>query len=55
MTYCHHKIYDAQWDIILDNEFLAAYTHSIVVQCCDGVWCCFYPQISTYSTDYQEK
>ena len=54
MTHCHRKIYDTQWDIILD-EFLAAYTHSIAVQCGDGVWRHFYPWIFTYSADYQEK
>lgn len=55
MTHCHREIYDAQWDIILDDEFLAAYAHGIVVQCCDGVWRRFYPRIFTYSADYREK
>lgn len=55
MTHCHREIYDAQWDIILDAEFLVAYAHGIVVLCCDGVWRRFYPRIFTYSADYREK
>ena len=46
MTHCHREIYDAQWDIILDDEFLVAYAHGIAVQCGDGVWCRFYPGYS---------
>ena len=55
MTHCHREIYDAQWDIILDDEFLAAYTHGIAVQYGDRVWRHFYPRIFTYSADYWEK
>ncbi|KAG1748520.1 hypothetical protein EDD22DRAFT_958151 [Suillus occidentalis] len=54
-THCHHKLFQAQWRILLDPEFLQAYKHGIVILCCDGVACRFYPRIFTYSADYPEK
>jgi hypothetical protein len=45
----------AQWDILLDEEFVEAYEHGIVVQCCDDVRRRFYPRFITYSADYKEK
>jgi hypothetical protein len=45
----------AQWSILLDEEFLEAYTHGIVIKCCDGIVRRFYPRILTYSADYPEK
>jgi hypothetical protein len=45
----------AQWSILLDDEFLEAYAHGIVIMCCDGIMRRFYPRILTYSADYQEK
>lgn len=55
MAHCHREIYHAQWEIILDDEFLEAYTHGIVIDCCDGIRRRFYPRIFTYSADYREK
>jgi hypothetical protein len=55
MTHCHRECIHAQWRIILDDEFLEAYEHGIVIECCNGVLHRFYPQISTYSADYPEK
>lgn len=48
-------MYQAQWEIILDDEFLEAYVHGIVTACCDGIQRRFYPRIFTYSADYREK
>jgi len=48
-------MYHAQWTIILDDEFLDAYEHGMVIKCCDGVQRRFYPRIFTYSADYKEK
>ena len=39
----------------MDDEFLEAYQHGIVFECCDGITRCFYPRILTYSADYKEK
>ncbi|RDB25667.1 hypothetical protein Hypma_006970 [Hypsizygus marmoreus] len=44
-----------QWRILLDDEFLHAYEHGLVVQCGDGITRCFYPRIFSYSADYEEK
>jgi|SRR5271170_116017 hypothetical protein len=55
MTHCRREVLQAQWDIILDDEFLIAYEHGIVIQCCDEIVRRFYPRIVTYSADYKEK
>lgn len=54
-THCRRELYHAQWGIILDDEFLEAYLHGIVVMCCDGITRRFYPRIFTYTADYPEK
>jgi hypothetical protein len=55
MTHCHREIFHAQWEILLDEEFLAAYKHGILIRCYDGVVRRLYPRIFTYSADYPEK
>jgi hypothetical protein len=45
----------AQWEILLDDEFVDAYEHGIIIQCCDEITRRFYPRIVTYSADYKEK
>jgi hypothetical protein len=55
MAHCQREMYQAQWDIILKNEFLEAYAHGIVIDCCDGICYHFYLWIFTYSVDYCEK
>jgi len=55
MAHCHREIYHAQWAIILDDEFLEAYEHGMVIKCCDAIWRRFYPRIFTLSADYREK
>ena len=44
-----------QWKILLDDDFLEAWKHGIVIMCWDGVKRRFYPRIFTYSADYPEK
>jgi len=48
-------MYHAQWSIILDDEFLEAYRHGMVVKCYDQICRRFYPRIFTHSADYKEK
>lgn len=55
MAYCRREVLQAQWEILLDDDFLEAYQHGIVVECCDGITRRFYPRILTYSADYKEK
>ena len=42
-------------NVILDDEFLEAYEHGIVLKCADGVTRRVYPRLFTYSADYPEK
>lgn len=55
MMHCHRELFQAQWRILLDHEFLEAYEHGIIILCCDGINRRFYPHIFTYSADYPEK
>jgi hypothetical protein len=55
MAHCRHEVIHAQWRIILDDEFIDAYEHGIVVECWDGIIRRFYPRILIYSADYPEK
>ncbi|KAG2059465.1 hypothetical protein BDR06DRAFT_979974 [Suillus hirtellus] len=55
LTHCHRELYHTQWKILLDDEFVEAYKHGIVICCCDGIEYHFYPQILTYSADHPEK
>lgn len=54
-THCRRETLHAQWEILLDDDFVEAYQHGIVVECCDRLMRRFYPRIFTYSADYQEK
>ncbi|KAG2336642.1 hypothetical protein BDR05DRAFT_978733 [Suillus weaverae] len=53
--HCQRELFQAQWGVLLDDEFLEAYAHGIVIMCCDGIKHWFYPRIFTYSADYLEK
>jgi len=55
MAHCWREVIHAQWRIILDDEFIDAYEHGIMVECWDGIICRFYPRILIYSADYPEK
>ena len=55
LTHCQRELFHEQWRVLLDDEFLAAYEHGIVIECSDGIKRRFYPRIFTYSADYPEK
>jgi hypothetical protein len=55
MTHCRREVFHAQWDIMLDEEFIEAYKHGIIILCYDGMFRRFYPRIFVYSSDYPEK
>ncbi|KDN35424.1 hypothetical protein RSAG8_11601, partial [Rhizoctonia solani AG-8 WAC10335] len=40
---------------LLDNEFLHAWRHGIVIKCADGITRRVFPRIFTYSADYPER
>jgi hypothetical protein len=54
-THCHREFFHEQMTVLLDDDFIEAYKHGIVVMCCDGIKHRFYPRIFTYSADYPEK
>lgn len=54
-SHCHRELFHEQWKVLLDDEFLHAYEHGVVITCCDGIKRRFYPRIFTYSADYPEK
>jgi hypothetical protein len=45
----------AIWQILLDDDFIEAYTHGILVEFIDGVVRRVFLRIFTYSADYPEK
>ncbi|KAI0069553.1 hypothetical protein K474DRAFT_1610279 [Panus rudis PR-1116 ss-1] len=55
LTHCRRELFHAIWAVLLDDEFLCAYHHGIVIDCTDGVRRRVYPRIFTYSADYPEK
>lgn len=54
-THCHRELFHAQWKDLLDDEFLHAYEHGMVLMCGDGIERRLFPRIFTYSADYPEK
>ncbi|KAI0668987.1 hypothetical protein C8Q78DRAFT_933009, partial [Trametes maxima] len=55
VTHCRRELFHGQWECMLDDEFVHAYEHGIVIDCMDGVRRRIYPRIFTYSADYPEK
>lgn len=55
LAHCRRELMHGVWDKILDEDFMEAYEHGIVLECHDGVSRRFYPRIFTYSADYPEK
>jgi hypothetical protein len=55
ITHCRRELLHAQWKLIMDGEFLEAYEHGLVIECCDQIMRRFYPRFITYSADYKEK
>ncbi|KAF8220358.1 hypothetical protein L208DRAFT_1052945, partial [Tricholoma matsutake] len=48
MKHCHRELFHAQWEILLDDEFLEAYENSALFACSNGVIRQFYPRVFTY-------
>lgn len=55
LMHCRRELFHAQWASILDDEFIHAYEHGMVIDCADGVRRRVYPRLFTYSADYPEK
>lgn len=55
LRHVRRELFQAQWAALLDEEFLHAYEHGLVIDCPDKVRRRFYPRIMTYSADYPER
>ncbi|KAF8057993.1 hypothetical protein FPV67DRAFT_1429294 [Lyophyllum atratum] len=55
LKHLHREVFHAQWEILLDDDFIYAWRHGILICCSDGVTRRIYPRIFTYSADYPEK
>ncbi|THU90778.1 hypothetical protein K435DRAFT_675497 [Dendrothele bispora CBS 962.96] len=55
LTHMRRELIQAIWGLILDDEFMHAYEHGIVLKCGDGVVRRLFPRFFTYSADYPEK
>ncbi|KAI0069257.1 hypothetical protein BV25DRAFT_1867060 [Artomyces pyxidatus] len=55
VTHCRRELMHAVLRMMLDDEFIHAYQHGIVIKCADGITRRVYPRIFTYSADYPEK
>jgi hypothetical protein len=54
-AHLRREVFHAQWNILLDNEFIHAYQHGLIVDCPDQVRRRFYPRILAYAADYPER
>jgi hypothetical protein len=55
LTHCHREMMHQVWHLLLNDEFIEAYQHGMVLTCADGIVRRVYPRIFTYSADYPEK
>ncbi len=55
MKFLRRDLYQHIWSLLLDDEFMNAYKHGIVIKCADGIVRRLFPRIFTYSADYPEK
>ena len=54
-TFCRWMMFHEQWKCMLNDDFMEAYVHRIIIDCLDAIVRRFYPQIFIYSSDYPEK
>ncbi|KAI0666052.1 hypothetical protein C8Q78DRAFT_985227 [Trametes maxima] len=55
LRFCKKELVQQIWMLLLDDDFVRAYAHGIVVKCGDGITRRLFPRILTYSADYPEK
>ena len=53
--HCKCELMQAIWTLLLDEKFMHAYEHGIVIKCSDGITRRVFPRFFTYSADYPEK
>ncbi|KAF8802003.1 hypothetical protein BYT27DRAFT_7226594 [Phlegmacium glaucopus] len=55
LTHLRRELMQAIWLLLLDDDFMEAYIHGIVLEFADGIMRRLYPRIFTYAADYPEK
>ncbi|KAI5990726.1 hypothetical protein EDD15DRAFT_2170099 [Pisolithus albus] len=55
LTHCKREVMQAIWKFLLDDDFINAYEHGMVIKFPDGVSRRVFPRLLTYSADYPEK
>jgi len=55
LSHCKCILFHRIWELLLDDEFMEAYEHGILIECRDGIRWWIFPHIFTYSVDYNEK
>ncbi|KZP03709.1 hypothetical protein FIBSPDRAFT_672759, partial [Athelia psychrophila] len=55
LAHCRRELFHEAWKTMMDEEFMQAYFHGIVLDCADGVRRRVFPRFFTYSADYPEK
>lgn len=55
ITHLKRELVQKVWELLLDDEFMEAYEHGIVITCADGITRRIFPRLFTYSADYPEK
>jgi hypothetical protein len=48
-------LFHAVWKFLLDDEFVNAYVHGLVLKLSDSIQRLWFPRFFTYSMDYPEK
>ncbi|TBU51202.1 hypothetical protein BD310DRAFT_834969 [Dichomitus squalens] len=55
LKFCKRELFQQIWLLLLDEDFMQAFEHGIVLTCGDGVLRRLFPRFFTYSADYPEK
>ena len=55
LTYLRREVMHAVWLLLLDDDFIDAYTNGIIIKFHDGIERLVFPRLFTYSADYPEK
>jgi hypothetical protein len=55
LTHCRRELMHAICKILLDDDFINACKHGVVIECPDGIFRRFFFRLFTYSADYPEK
>lgn len=55
LRFCKRELMQKIWLLLLDDDFMHAYKHGVLLVCGDGILRRIFPRIFTYSADYPEK